>query len=314
MKSQLVWTALAVLSVVALGCSAGADDPGEAGGRLQVVATTTQIGDLAAQVGGDQISLTVLLRPNQDAHDFAPTPSQIRALERADIILRNGVGLDTFVTRAATGHAVVVVVTDGIVLRKAGGADGDREDTSAEGAGHDPHVWFAVENTRVMLRNVRDALVRADSANQTSYFENTSRYMAELVDLDRRITQQVATIPAVCRKLVTNHDTLGYYADAYGFEVVGSVISSVSSDARPSASDVAEIVRKIREQKVPAIFAETSLNPALVRQVGREAGVRVVDDLYGDSLGPEGSDAETYIEMMESNTRKIVDALKACPG
>jgi zinc/manganese transport system substrate-binding protein/manganese/iron transport system substrate-binding protein len=132
--------------------------------------------------------------------------------------------------------------------------------------------------------------------------------------LDASIKQQVAQIPGACRNLVTNHDVLGYYAQTYGFEVIGSVIPSTSSQASASASDVAGIVRQIKSEGVPAIFAEASINPDLIRQVGREAGVKVVDDLYGDSLGPSGSDGATYVKMMQANTKKIVDALKACPS
>jgi zinc/manganese transport system substrate-binding protein/manganese/iron transport system substrate-binding protein len=297
----VVATAVLCLTLaLAPACSDGGED-----GRLRVVATTTQIGDFASQVGGDRIALTVLLKPNQDAHDFEPSPSQLRALERADLVLRNGAGLDDFIDRALrASDATVVTVTDGVELRQVAGASG--------GGGADPHAWFSIANARIMLRNVRDAIVRADPANDVAYHEDASRYMATLIETDSAIRAQIATIPEACRKLVTNHDTFGYYADAYGLDVAGSVIPSISSQGRPSASDVAGIVRKIREQKVPAVFAETSLNPSLIRQVGREAGVKVVDDLYGDSLGPKGSDGDTYLKMMESNTRKIVDALKDC--
>ena len=311
MKSQLGLLGSLVLAAVVAGCGGGAGDEG----KLRVVATTTQIGDFAANVGGDLISLTVLLKPNQDAHDFEPSPSQIRALERADVVLRNGIGLDAFVTKAVAANASkVVIVTRGIDLRDAeeGGGE-DEEDASfeAEAAGRDPHVWFSVANAKVMVANIRDSLT-ADAANSATYRDNATRYLADLDGLQSRISQQVASVPSACRKLVTNHDTVGYYAEAYGFTVVGSVIPSVSSEAKPSASDVADIVRKIGEQKVPAIFAETSINPALIDQVGREAGVKVIDDLYGDSLGPKGSDGATYIKMMESNTKKIVDALRSC--
>jgi manganese/iron transport system substrate-binding protein len=163
-----------------------------------------------------------------------------------------------------------------------------------------------------MVAAIRDALAAADPENAPLYRDRADRYLTSLSQLDAAIRQEVASVPESCRKLVTNHDTLGYYAAAYGFTIVGSVIPSVDSEAQPSASDVAEIVRTIREQRVPAIFAETSINPALINQVGREAGVRVVSDLYGDSLGSKGSDGETYIKMMETNTKKIVGALRSC--
>ncbi|HXH22152.1 MAG TPA: metal ABC transporter substrate-binding protein [Dehalococcoidia bacterium] len=304
MKSHL---ALVLLALLLSACTADRDD--EANGRLRVIATTTQIGDFARAVGGDLIDLTVLLKPNQDAHDFSLSPSQTRDIDRADLILRNGLGLDLFVLKAAERDpSRLVVVTRGIPLR-----DGpDALTSDLEAGGHDPHVWFSVSNARLMVENIRDAFVRADPANEAAYRENAARYLQELDALDARIRAAVAQVPERCRKLVTNHDTLGYFALLYGFEVIGSVIPSLSSEARPSAADVADIVRKIRDARVPAIFAETSINPSLIRQVGREAGVRVVDDLYGDSLGPRGSDGATYISMMEANTKKIVEALKDC--
>lgn len=281
-----------------------------------MVTTTTQIGDFASSVGGDQISLTVLLKPNQDAHDFAPQPSQVRAMADADVILRNGVGLDAYVNKAVgnSPRARVTIVTSGLVLRHASenGEEAGNPEAAKEAGGQDPHVWFSVQNAQRMVENIRDAFASADPANAAFYGGNAGRYLASLDGLDTRIRTQVGQMPAGCRKLVTNHDTLAYYGAAYGFDIVGAVIPSVSTEAKPSASDVADIVRKIRSERVPAIFAEVSINPALIRQVGREAGVKVVDDLYGDSLGPKGSSGATYIGMMDTNTKKIVDALKTC--
>ena len=156
-----------------------------------------------------------------------------------------------------------------------------------------------------MVEQVRDALVAADAANAA----DLPRPMppptsASSTALDTEIKSEVATIPAACRKLVTNHEVLGYYAEAYGLELVGSIIPGGSTEAQPSAAAVADIVRKIRDEKVPAVFAEASINPALVNQVAREAGVKVVDDLYGDSLGPPDSDGGTYIEMMQRQHRE----------
>lgn len=304
--------ALATLLLAA--CSGGGLDDGS---KPRVLATTTQIGDFARNVGGDRISLTVLLKPNQDAHDFEPEPSQLRAIADADLVLRNGLGLDAFVSRAlkSGGDAEVVVVSDGVTLRE--GEDdhdehGDDDEAHEEAGGHDPHVWFSVANARTMVTNIRDSLVSLDTVNADFYRDNAERYLAELDALDTQIKARVAEIPASCRKLVTNHDVLGYYSLAYGLELVGSVIPSTESNAQASASDVAGIVAKIRAQRVPAIFSEASINPALIRQVGREANVKVVDDLYGDSLGPAGSDGDTYVKMMQADTNKIVDALKPC--
>ena len=294
------------LLLLLAACSGGGDDGGS-DGRLNVVATTTQIGDFARQAGGDRIRLTVLLKANQDAHDFTLAPSQVRAIAEADVVLVNGLGLDGFIEKALeSSDGQEIVVSDGIST-----LEGHEEEEEGHG-GRDPHVWFSVANARTMVENIRDALSEADAANAAAYAGDATKYLSELDSLDASIKQQVAQIPSGCRKLVTNHDVLGYYAEAYGFEVIGSVIPSTSSQASASAADVAEIVRQIKAEGVPAIFAEASINPDLIRQVGREAGVKVVDDLYGDSLGPSNSDGSTYIAMMRSNTRKIVDALKSC--
>jgi zinc/manganese transport system substrate-binding protein len=288
--------------LLAVACSDGGGDDGS--GRLRVVASTTQIGDFASRVGGDHIQLTVLLKAGQDAHDFEPQPSQVRAISQARLVLLNGLGLDEFAEDAVeSSGSKTVTVSEGIAPR------GSDEEEHGEG---DPHVWFSVVNARVMVANIRDAFAEADPANSSAYQQAADGYLAELARLDTNIRQQVAAVAPACRKLVTNHDVLGYYAEAYGFEVVGSVIPATTTEARPSASQVADIVAKVRAEKVPAIFAEAEANPDLVRQVAREADVKVVDDLYGDSLGDEGSDGETYVKMMEANTSKIVDALEGC--
>jgi zinc/manganese transport system substrate-binding protein len=305
----LLAPAIALL-LLSLACS---DDNGSSSSdRLRVVATTTQIGDFVANVGGDRISLTVLLKPNQDAHDFEPEPSQLRALAQAALVLRNGLGLDGFVDKAVEGsRAKVVTMTDGIEPL-AGLENEGEEEHGSEDHERDPHVWLSVNNARAMVENVRDALSEANPDNAGDYRRNADAYIQRLEALDAGIRAQVSQVPPACRKLVTNHDVLGYFAAAYGFEVVGSVIPSVTTDAQASAANVANIVRKIRAERVLAIFAESSSNTALINQVGREAGVKVVTDLYGDSLGPSGSDGGTYISMMETNTRKIVEALKDC--
>lgn len=306
--------ALPILAALAFGCSSSNEDDG----RLAVVATTTQIGDFTREVGGDAINLTVILKPNQDAHDFDPQPSQLRAISDAALVLRNGLHLDAFVNKATEqSDGEVVIVTQGISLRE--GAEHEEEEEGHEDEAEesddregDPHVWLDVDNARTMVENIRDALIAADPANAASYTANAARYLDELTALESEIRADIATIPAACRKLVTNHDVLGYYAEAYGLDLVGSVIPGVSTEAKPSAADVASIVNKIKAENVPAVFAEASINPALVNQVAKEAGVKVVDDLYGDSLGASDSDGGTYITMMQANTDKIVAALKDC--
>ena len=306
---KLLLLPFALLTLFFAACSGGNGDSE----KPNVVAITTQIGDFAKNVGGDRIDLTVLLKPNQDAHDFDFEPSQLRGIAGADLILRNGLGLDDFLDDALENtDAPVVVVSEGASLRESSHDHDDDEGEEHEGHGADPHVWLSVENARVMVENVRDALIDVDTANADYYRDNATRYLNTLDALDRDIQTLVQSVPTACRKLVTNHEVLGYFTEAYGFELVGSVIPSTVTDAQPSAADVADIVRKIRDEDVLAIFAESSANPALVQQVAREAGIKVVDDLYGDSLGPASSPGGTYEGMMRENTRKIVEALRNC--
>ena len=295
------------LVILAFACSDnGSPNEDPPAGRLRVVVTTTQIADFTAQVGGETILLTALLEPNQDAHDFEAEPSDLRALASADLVLRNGLQLDDFVNKAVSqANAPIVVVTDGIPLRPA--TPGGDVDADA-----DPHVWHSVSNARLMVENIRDALIEADGPNSRQYEENAQTYIGELAALEDEIQAKVASLPQVCRKVISNHDVFGYFADAYGFELIGSLVSSTSSAARASASDVAELVGKIRDSGVPAIFSEASANSGLIRQAAREANVAIVDDLFGDSLGLDSSEGSTYIGMMRWNTARIVEALSPC--
>ena len=291
------------------------------GGRIIVVATTTQIRSMAEAVAGEHATVRSILTPGADAHEFEPRPSDVQAIAESRLVLKNGVGLDDWVDKLITnagGERPLVTVTTGVPLRQgsaheeegtpAGAAPGGAE--PAGEAGLDPHVWFSAQNAMTMTRNIRDALAQADPANTAVYEANTTAYMQKLTELDQYITDQVATIPPTQRKVVTNHDAFGYYFDRYGLTFVGSIIPSLSSEAQPSSRDVAELIARIKAEQVKAIFLESSINPALARQVGHEAGVRVVDTLYGDSLSEPGTPGATYEGMMRYNTDTIVAALK----
>jgi zinc/manganese transport system substrate-binding protein/manganese/iron transport system substrate-binding protein len=304
-------------------CGPAERQTAEPGGRLTLVATTTQIRALTEAVAGDRATVRSILPPGADAHDFEPRPSDLQAIAASALVLKNGIGLDSWVDRLianAGGARPLVTVTEGVPLRAGGPHPADtqagatpvaREQVEEEGL--DPHVWFSTANAMTMTRNIRAALVQVDPAGAAVYEANTTAYLGKLAELDQYIKDQVATIPPERRKVVTNHDAFGYYFDRYGLIFVGSIIPSLSSEAQPSAQDVAELIRKIRAEQVQAIFLESSINPALAKQVGDEAGVRVVDTLYGDALGPPGSPGATYEGMMRYNTDTIVPALKGAP-
>jgi ABC-type Zn uptake system ZnuABC Zn-binding protein ZnuA len=298
--------ALATLTL-ALGsaCSSNSND-GAAPDGIRVVATTAQIAALAREVGGDRIDLRGIVPAGADAHDFEPVASDLVAIERADVILRHGAGLDDWLdhTLDAAGDATVVTVTDGIELQPPALAaeDGD--------TGLDPHVWHDPDLAIAMLENVAQALRDADPNGHEIYDANSAAYAQELRDIKAGIQALVDEIPPDRRKLVTNHDAFGYFARAFGLTVVGAVIPGTSTQAEASAKQTAALLELIRRENVKAIFAESSVNASLARTLADDAGVRIVDDLFGDSLGPPGSGADTVDGMLLANARKIAAALK----
>ncbi len=270
---------------------------------LRVVATTTQIADLARNVAGTAARVDGILSANVDPHDYEPVPSDLTKIAAADLILENGVGLETWMARLVQSKrrgVPVIVASRGVRLRP-----GSKEEPQG-----DPHVWFAVPNAAVMVRNIRDALATADAGHAAIFRQNAAGYLPQLDALDTYIFQRIGTIPRAQRKFVTSHDAFQYYVTRYGLTLVGAVIPSGTTEAKPSAQHLAELVRQIRSQRVKAIFTESSVNPKLAQQIAREAGVRVYSTLYADTLGPAGSPGDTYITMMRYDTDLIVAALQ----
>jgi len=304
----------AVMSASALGlagCQA-AGGPGAPAGNpgpgrvLRVVASTTQVADFARNVGGDRVQLTQLLKPNVDPHDYEASPADVQAIATADLVVKNGVGLEKFLDDAigSAGFTGTVVDTSAGVAIHPGDAQ------EKEG---DPHIWHDPTNAKIMVRNIATAFEAKDPAGRAAYEANYAGYAAKLDALDTHIRAEIDAMPAAQRKLVTNHDAFGYYVARYGLQFVGSVIPSFDTSAELSGKDIADLVAKIKAAGVKAIFSESSLPPKTAEAIGREAGVTVVegeDALYGDSLGPPGSAGATYLTMERHNTDTIVRALR----
>lgn len=272
---------------------------------IRVVATYSILGDWVQTIGGDEIELTVLVGAEGDAHTYEPTPRDSVALAEADILFENGMGFEVWLERlfqASNSAARRVIVTEKIEPRQLVVSESRTE--------IDPHVWHLPENAKLMVEAIALALEKADPAHAAKYRDRQRSYVGQLNDLDAWITRQAASIPAERRKLVTTHDTFGYLADRYNFEVL-SVLGSVSSESSdPSAGQVAEIIERIRTLKIPAIFAENILNPKLTLQIANEAGVKIVPTLYTDALGPAGSPGQDYLGLMRFNVKTIVEALR----
>lgn len=291
-----------------------------AAGSINAIATTSIIADLVKNVGGEHVNVRTLLTPGTDPHTYTPTPSDVQAIADSQIVFENGLGLEAWLeetTANAGGERPTIVVSNGITPIEGGEEEHKAEEPAAsdEEHGHDehsddPHMWFDVQNTIRYVENIRDGLKQIDVANASTYDTNAAAYIEQLKQLDAEIVKLVETVPAGRRKLITNHDTFGYFAKRYGFEVVGNVFEGVSTEQEPSAQQIAQLVKLIEEQQVPAVFTENTVNPRLAEQVAGEAGVNVVTTLYTDALGEPGSEGATYIDMMRYDVQQIVEALK----
>ncbi len=276
------------------------------GKPVAVVATTPLLADLARQIGGARVDAVSVLPADADPHEFEPSPQDLVAASNADLILEHGLHLDDWakdLVANADSNAVVLVTTKNVKTISASSATENFDQG-------DPHVWFDPRNIETMVADIAAALTQFDAAGAQGYAARLAAYTAQLQALDSWITTQIDTIPIARRKLVTNHDAFGYFVAHYQIEFVGAVIPSLDSRAEPSAKETAALIDKIAAEGVPAIFTESSINPKLEEELGKQAGVKVVPNLYGDNLGAAGSGADTYLAMMQTDVNLIVSALR----
>lgn len=313
---------VSTLLVAALLVSCGVDGPTDADGRPQVVVTTTILGDVVANVVGDDARVEVLMPIGADPHDFQASSAQIGDLNRSDLVVANGLGLEEGLDDVLDGAADdgVRVFEVGPLLDPLGLAAGDEE--HAEDAEHegeedhdhgplDPHVWLDPLRMAEAARLIAGQL--AEIEPDIDWTARADRYAGELVATDRMISEQLSAIPEGNRRLVTNHESLGYLASRYDFEVVGVVIPGGSTLADPSSAHLAELVEVMRREALTVIFGETTQPEALAGVVAAELGEEVeVVELFTESLGSSGSGAETLIGMLKTNAELITEAL--APG
>jgi zinc/manganese transport system substrate-binding protein/manganese/iron transport system substrate-binding protein len=258
------------------------------------------VGDLVANVGADEVDLIRLIKPGIDPHDYEPSPADVEAIANAQLVVENGVGLESWLAdtiESAGYHGPVVDASQGVRLRQAGGQP-------------DPHIWQDPRNAMVMAANIERGMARAEPEEAGFYQKNLDAYTKDLQGLDAWVERQTASLAS--RKVVTNHDAFGYYLARYHLQLVGSVIPSFDSSAELSGRDIRDLVARIKATGARAVFSETTLPPRAAETIGREAGVKVVtgeDALYGDALGPPGSDGDSYYRMIRHNTLTIVSAL-----
>jgi zinc/manganese transport system substrate-binding protein len=287
-RLRVFWLALAV----SLGAA-----PLHAQAPLKVVASFSIISDFVKNVGGDRVEVTTLVGPDGDVHVYTPTPSDVRKIADAKLLVINGLGLEGWLPRllqAAGGKALIVTVTSGIAPLRLG-------------FDADPHAWQSVANAEKYVANIRDALIAADPPDAQVFRQNAQIYLAKLAALDGEVRQAVDQIPQGRRKVISTHDAFGYFAARYGIEFIAPI--GVSTEAEPSARDVARIVAQVKAEHIPAVFLERIGDPRLMRRISAETGAKVGGTLYSDSLSDEKGDSPTYIDMVRHNIRTLTSAL-----
>jgi manganese/iron transport system substrate-binding protein len=271
--------------------------------KPKVISTSTIIADLTARVGGEEIDHQDILKPGDDPHVYEPVPADSVALEKADLILYNGYNLEP--------GLIKMINSTGIKAKKVAVGEAIKP-LQLEKEGQkvpDPHVWGSAKNGIIMVKKIRDQLIELSPEDKEIFTENAAQLIAELENLDRWITAAIETIPPSQRQLVTTHDAFQYYAHAYGLKVAGTLIG-ISTEEQPSAQTVKNLADAIKNLWVAAIFAETTINPALITTVAEEAGVKLApQQLYSDSIGAVGTGGDSYVKMLKENTRSIVESL-----
>ncbi len=293
---------------------------------LKVVTTSSVLCDLVKTVAADTIDLTCLVKAGTDPHVYEPTPQDRKAIEEAQLLLYSGYDFEPSLIKlikASSNPATKVAVGEIAVPKPLMGEHDDHGEGEthpegekpAEGAEQavgeepDPHVWHDAQNGIQMVNVIKDNLTKAAPANAVLYAENAQVLTAELTQIDSWIRSQIATIPTESRKLVTTHDALGYYSEAYGIPVEGA-LQGISTEEKPAASRMKELTEQIKADRVPTIFAEITESTTLLETVAQEANVKISEqELFADGLGEAGSAGETYSKMLVANTKAIVEGL-----
>jgi zinc/manganese transport system substrate-binding protein len=300
--------------LLSLGLIVGAASADAA--QLKVVASFTVLGDLTQQIGGDDVSVTTLVRADGDTHVYQPTPNDAKALKEADVIIINGLGFEGWMSRlieSSGTKAPVITASTGITKTL---TLKDTEDKSHDHDHHhhdstDPHAWQNVTNGRVYVKTIAEALQKTDPANASNYGERAAKLDAELAALDAWVKTDIATVPPEKRRVITTHDAFGYFADAY--QVTFLAPTGFSTDDEPSAKEMRHLIQQIQSGKTRALFLESMGNPNIIKQLAAETGAVVGPALYTDALSTENGPAATYQKMMQYNVTALVKAMQQNP-
>jgi ABC-type Zn uptake system ZnuABC Zn-binding protein ZnuA len=292
-----------LLTLAPLFLAACSSAPQSSDGTLRVLASTTFLADMAQNIAGDRLKVESLLPTGADPHAYQAAPSDVAKIAESDVLILNGFEYEHFIETLlanAGGERLIVTASDRLQPNQL-------EENGVQVS--DPHMWLDPNRAIEYVKNIRDGLAQADPAGTAVYDANAEAYISQLKDLDAWIKEEVNMIPLERRLLVTNHESMGYFAERYGFAVVDTILPSFSSEASASAQEIAASIEMVKSSGAPAIFLSEVENADLADQIAAETGVKVVNDLHLESL-TEGTPAATYIDMMKYNVTRIVAALR----
>jgi zinc/manganese transport system substrate-binding protein len=275
----------------------------------KIVASFSVLGDIVRQVAGDKAEVTTLVGPDGDAHTFEPTPADASKLAQADLVVVNGLGLESWMDRllaSAEYKGPIATASEGIKTRTM--IEEEQANNATPEAVTDPHAWQDLGNGQIYVRNVAAALTKVDPANAAVYEANAKRYQAELAALDQEVRAEIGAVPEGKRRVITSHDAFGYFGAAYGVEFLAP--EGLSTEAEPSAGDLARLVTQMKAEHIRALFVENITDPRLVETISRETGAPMGGSLFSDALSPADGPAPTYTAMFKNNVPKLVAGMQ----
>jgi len=309
MKNWLQSTTLVLIFFLSAACGGPSPEIGDSPGRLRVVATTSIVGDLVRTIGGNEVELETLMGAGVDPHLYKPSAGDVRKMAAAQVLVYNGLHLEGKMTEVlaemGTRGVETLAVAECVTPERLLPVEGFE-------TMHDPHVWFDIELWAESAACLRDALVRIDPENADGYQKRGDAVITEFAALHDWVGEQIASLPAQRRVLVTAHDAFSYFGRAYGVEVRG--LLGISTAAEAGTADVQDLAAFIADRGLPAVFVESSVPPrfieALTEAVTARGGeVTIGGSLYSDALGSPGGPAETYVGTVQVNVGTIVGAM-----
>lgn len=297
---RLLWASSLALAFFIHGAAA-AD-------KIPVTASFSILGDLVHVVGGERVTVTTLVGPDEDAHTFEPKPRDAKALLSSRLLITNGLGFEPWahkLARSAGYKGQTVVASQGVQARRMAPEKGQGGHAHEE---VDPHAWQNPNNVVLYVRNIAAALSKVDPSGASTYQAHAEAYVQELLALDTWAQAQFSAIPAAKRKVITSHDAFGYFAAHY--QITFLAPQGVNTEAEPSAKQVAQLIRQIQREKIRAVFVENMGNPQLIAQLSQDAGATLGARLYSDALSGTNPAGATYLHMVRHNVTQLAAGMK----